>query len=66
MRPKIIHCFFAFIFGHFVDVERKWNKEKYTIKEREQDLLDALESSDENSKKVKMCKKRLRQVSINI
>ena len=35
-------------------------------KERNCDLLDALESSDENSKKVKMCKKRLKQVIINI
>ena len=37
---------------------------EYTIKERERDLLDALESSDENSKKVKNCKKRLKQVKI--
>lgn len=35
-------------------------------KERKKDLLDALESSDENSKKVKTCKKRLNQVYINI
>lgn len=35
-------------------------------KERNHELLDALESSDENSKKVKSCKKRLKQVSINI
>ena len=35
-------------------------------KVREQDLLEALESSDENSKKVKACKKRLKQVNINI
>jgi DNA replication initiation complex subunit (GINS family) len=39
---------------------------EYTIKEREQDLLDALESSDENSKKVKNCKKRLKQVKVKI
>jgi hypothetical protein len=39
---------------------------KYTIKERERDLLDALESSDENSKKVKSCKKRLKQVNIKL
>jgi DNA replication initiation complex subunit (GINS family) len=39
---------------------------KYTIKERERDLLDALESSDENSKKVKNCKKRLKQVKVKI
>ena len=37
---------------------------EYTIKERERDLLDALESSDKNSKKVKNCKKRLKQVKI--
>lgn len=33
-------------------------------KERQQDLLDALENSDENSKKVNICKKRLKQVEI--
>jgi hypothetical protein len=33
-------------------------------KERQQDLLDALESSDKNSKKVNICKKRLKQVEI--
>ena len=42
------------------------NNIEYIKKERNCDLLDALESSDENSKKVKMCKKRLKQVSINI
>jgi hypothetical protein len=31
---------------------------------REQDLKDALESSEENSRKVKSCKKRLNQVTI--
>ena len=36
------------------------------IIQREQDLLDALESSDENSKKVKNCKKRLKQVNVKI
>ena len=39
---------------------------KYTEKERKKDLLDALESSEENSKKVKICKKRLKQVNIKI
>ena len=39
---------------------------EYTIKEREHDLLDALECSDENSKKVKNCKKRLKQVKVKI
>jgi hypothetical protein len=33
--------------------------------ERKKDLIEALESSDENSKKVKVCKKRLKQVNIN-
>lgn len=33
-------------------------------KERQRDLSDALESSDENSRKVKSCKKRLKQVEI--
>lgn len=41
-----------------------------TLKEikiqRERDLLDALESSEENSRKVKACKKRLKQVDIKI
>jgi hypothetical protein len=37
-----------------------------TIKtERKKDLLDALESSEEDSRKVKACKKRLKQVNIN-
>ena len=39
---------------------------EYTNKTREQDLMEALECSDENSKKVKMCKKRLKQVNIKI
>jgi hypothetical protein len=42
------------------------NNIEYIKKERNHELLDALESSDENSKKVKSCKKRLKQVSINI
>lgn len=33
---------------------------------RERDLIDALESSEENSRKVKACKKRLKQVNIKI
>ena len=38
-----------------------------TIKtERKKDLLDALESSEEDSRKVKACKKRLKQVNINL
>jgi hypothetical protein len=35
-------------------------------KERRQELSEALESSDENSRKVKSCKKRLKQVEILI
>ena len=31
---------------------------------RKQELLEALESSEENSRKVKSCKKRLKQVNI--
>ena len=46
------------------------NKLKNSIenikKERNNELVDALESSDENSRKVRICKKRLKQVSINI
>jgi hypothetical protein len=39
---------------------------KETKIQRERDLLDALESSEENSRKVKACKKRLKQVDIKI
>lgn len=46
------------------DIKELHGDIEYTIKEREQDLLDALESSDENSKKVKICKKRLKQVKV--
>ena len=38
---------------------------EYIKKERKKDLSDALESSDGDSKKVKICKKRLKQVVIN-
>jgi hypothetical protein len=48
------------------DIKELYEDVEYTIKEREQDLLDALESSDENSKKVKNCKKRLKQVNVKI
>ena len=48
------------------DIKELYENVEYTIKEREQDLLDALESSDENSKKVKNCKKRLKQVNVKI
>ena len=39
---------------------------EYTQNERKRDLSEALESSGENSKKVKMCKKRLKQVGVKI
>ena len=42
------------------------NSIEYIKIERTKDLSDALESSEENSKKVKMCKKRLNQVNINL
>jgi hypothetical protein len=42
------------------------NSIEYIKIERSKDLSDALESSEENSKKVKMCKKRLNQVNINL
>ena len=42
------------------------NNIEYIKIERSKDLSDALESSEENSKKVKMCKKRLNQVNINL
>ena len=42
------------------------NSIEYIKIERTKELSDALESSEENSKKVKMCKKRLNQVNINL
>ena len=48
------------------DKKELHNNIEHIKKERKHELLDALESSDENSKKVKSCKKRLKQVSINI
>ena len=38
---------------------------EYIKAERKKDLLEAIENSDEDSKKVKICKKRLNQVNIN-
>ena len=38
----------------------------YIKQERKKDLHEALESSEENSRKVKMCKKRLKQVDIKL
>lgn len=48
------------------DIKKLYGDVEYTIKERKQDLQDALESSDVNSKKVKSCKKRLKQVNIRM
>ena len=42
------------------------NSIEYIKIERTKDLSDALESSEENSKKVKICKKRLNRVNINL
>ena len=39
---------------------------EYMHKVRKQELLEALESSEEDSRKVKSCKKRLKQVNIKI
>ena len=47
------------------DKREMYENVEYIRKERHQELLDALESSEEDSKKVKMCRKRLKQVDIN-
>ena len=47
------------------DKKELYDNIEYIKKERKKDLSDALESSEEDSKKVKICKKRLKQVSIN-
>lgn len=50
-----------------IDEINELNETMKDIKKvREQELLDALESSDVDSRKVKMCKKRLKQVNIEI
>ena len=46
-------------------IREMYDNVEYIHKVRKQELLDALESSEEDSKKVKMCKKRLKQVDIN-
>lgn len=46
------------------DKKELYDNIEYIKKERKKDLSDALESSEEDSKKVKICKKRLKQVSI--
>ena len=48
------------------DIKNMYEDIEYTKKERKKDLSDALESSEEDSKKVKMCKKRLNQVNIEL
>jgi len=48
------------------DIKNMYEDIEYTKKERKKDLSDALESSEEDSKKVKMCKKRLNQVNIKL
>ena len=48
------------------DIRNIYEDIEYTKKERKKDLSDALESSEENSKKVKICKKRLNQVNIKL
>lgn len=47
------------------DISEMYANVEYIHKVRKQELLEALESSEEDSKKVNMCKKRLKQVDIN-
>lgn len=46
------------------EIKELQNDIEYIQSERNKELLDALESSEENSKKVKLCKKRLNQVNM--
>lgn len=48
------------------DKKNMYEDIEYIKKERKKDLTDALESSEEDSKKVKICKKRLKQVNIKL
>ena len=48
------------------EIKELQNDIEYIQSERNKELLDALESSEENSKKVKLCKKRLNQVNIKL
>ena len=48
------------------DKKEMYESIKCIKKEREKDLIDALESSEEDSRKVKVCKKRLKQVNIKM
>ena len=47
------------------DKQELFDNIEHTQMERKRELLEALESSEEDSKKVKVCKKRLKQVNIN-
>jgi hypothetical protein len=47
------------------DKQELFDNVEHTQIERKRELLEALESSEEDSKKVKVCKKRLKQVNIN-
>ena len=49
-----------------IKIKELQNDIEYIQSERNKELLDALESSEENSKKVKLCKKRLNQVNIKL
>ena len=48
------------------EIKELQNDIEYIQSERNKELLDALESSEENSKKVKLCKKRLNQVNMKL
>ena len=47
------------------DKKEMYENIEYIHKVRKQELLDALESSEEDSKKVMACKKRLNQVDVS-
>jgi hypothetical protein len=47
------------------DINEMYANVEYIHKVRKQELLEALESSEEDSKKVNICKKRLKQVDVN-
>jgi hypothetical protein len=47
------------------DISEMYANVEYIHKVRKQELLEALESSEEDSKKVNICKKRLKQVDVN-
>ena len=48
------------------EIKELQNDIEYIQSERNKELLDALESSEENSKKVKFCKNRLNQVNMKL